>query len=277
MNDENDVRRRERIDGPKRWAADHLEILELIWAKFDADGDWPMASLLQRELFAAGRSFNADQFARSIPPQLGGLDTMSGKLRLTPRGLSFVAAARPLLENIPKLIEIAVQRYADPAVEPMISSSEFEGLLGIDARRVRQLSEILLRDSWLFRPAGDDPDGAQRFQVDESAILYVRDVRSVDDYFEAQDEVWYSVPRAGEIPYEISSDPEPVTDAMESSTVIRLQYEWTLGELLDGGALDACTWRVPPTSTWPRSRNWFQRPLALNESSCSSTSKGRGT
>ena len=228
-------RRRERIEGPKRWAAEHLELLELIWAKFDADGDWPDAKLLQRELFAEGGSFDADQFARAIPPTFGRLDTLSGKFVLTPRGLSFVAGARPLLDSIPKLIQIAVQRYADPAVEPVISSSEFEGLLEIDARRARQLSEILLLDSWLFRAAGNAPDEAQRFQVDESAILHVRNVQSVDDYFEAQDRVWYSVPRAFEIPSPIPSDTELLAEVMADSIVIRLEHDWTLGELLDGG------------------------------------------
>ena len=60
MTDEDGVRRRERIEGPKRWAADHLELLEMIWAKFDADDDWPDAKMLQRELFAAGRDFDVD-------------------------------------------------------------------------------------------------------------------------------------------------------------------------------------------------------------------------
>ena len=117
----------------------------------------------------------------------------------------------------------------------MISSSEFQELLGIDARRARQLSEILVRDGWLFRPAGNDSDGAQQFRVDESAILHVRNVRLADDYFEAQDQVWYSVPRAGEISYAPASDPEPAPDGVTNRTVIRLHYEWTLGELLDGG------------------------------------------
>lgn len=230
-----ELQRRERIEGPKRWAAEHRELLELIWAKFDADGDWPNAKLLQRELFAEGRSFAADEFSRSIPPPFGRLDTMSGKLVLTPRGLSFVAEARGLLDNIPKLIQIAVQRYADPAVEPVISSSEFEGLFEIDAGRARQLSEILLQDSWLFRAAGDTPSEGQRFQVDESAILHVRDVQSVDDYFEARDRVWYSVPRAFEIPSPILIDNELLPGVMTESIVIRLHHEWTLGELVDGG------------------------------------------
>jgi eukaryotic-like serine/threonine-protein kinase len=235
VNQSEEVRRRQRIEAPKRWAAENAEILELIWAKFNADGEWPNAKLLQRELFAEGRNFDADQFARSIPPSFGRLDTLSGKLLLTPRGLSFVDAARPLLDIIPKLIRVGIQRYADPAVEPVIGSSEFEGLLDIDSRQARQLAELLLLDGWLFRAAGGDPGEDQRFQVDESAILHVRDVRSVDDYFEAQERVWYSAPRAFEIPSEISAALTLPQEVVDDRTVIQLQYQWTLGELLDGG------------------------------------------
>jgi predicted nucleotide-binding protein len=206
------MQRREQIEGPKRWAVENVELLSLIWSKFDADGDWPNAKLLQRELFAAGQGFDANQFARSIPPSLGRLDTLSGKILLTPRGLSFLHAAGPLLSSLGRLVCVAVERYADPAGDPVISSSEFEGLLDIDGRRARQLAEILQHDGWLFRPAGGGVDEGQRFEVDETAVLHVRNVRSISDYFDAQDRAWYSVPRAHAIPQAIPIGPMPVDE-----------------------------------------------------------------
>jgi hypothetical protein len=177
------------VESLTRWAIEHLGDLTLIWDRFKADGEWPEARLLARELFGAGRDFDVDRFSRTMPPQLGRLDTSSGKLMLTPRGLSFVEDARPLLSNIPKLVRIAITRYGDPAVEPIISSSEFERLLGVSEREARQLSDLLLLDSWLFRAAGNDDQQKQQFQIDASAILRVRSVTSLADYVAAQDTI----------------------------------------------------------------------------------------
>ena len=177
------------VESLTRWAIEHLGDLTLIWDRFKADGEWPEARPLARELFGAGRDFDVDRFSRTMPPQLGRLDTSSGKLVLTPRGLSFVEDARPLLSNIPKLVRIAITRYGDPAVEPIISSSEFERLLGVSEREARQLSDLLLLDSWLFRAAGNDDQQKQQFQIDASAILRVRSVTSLADYVAAQDTI----------------------------------------------------------------------------------------
>ncbi|MGI8411188.1 MAG: hypothetical protein ACR2LV_01230 [Solirubrobacteraceae bacterium] len=87
--------------------------------------------------------------------------------------------AKPLLSNIPKLLHTAIERYGNPDVEPVISSSEFGQLLGISHLAARRLAELLLLDGWLFRAAGNDDDGWQRFQIDESAILRVRNARSL--------------------------------------------------------------------------------------------------
>lgn len=174
-------------ESPEQWAAEHHDDLQLIWDRFNTSGEWPEAKLLARELFGAGRDLDINTFARTIPPRLGRLDTQSGRLLLTPRGLSFVDDAQPLLSNIPKLLHTAIERYGNPDVEPVISSSEFGQLLWISHLAARQLAELLLLDGWLFRAAGDDDDGWQRFQIDESAILRVRNARSLKDYFAAQD------------------------------------------------------------------------------------------
>lgn len=199
--------RHDPFEGPRLWAVDNRDLLDLIWAKFVADEDWPNAKLLHRELFAEDKHFDANEFAMAIPPSLGRLDPTSGKIVLTPRGLSFVEQARPVLDSMASLVSIAVQRYRTPG-DPVIGSSEFEGLLDIDARRARQLAEVVSQDSWLFRAAGGSINEGLRFQIDETAILRVRDVETIEGYLDAQAKAWYPDPprRAG---IQIANQPEP--------------------------------------------------------------------
>jgi Fic/DOC family len=172
----------------RRWAADHLDELTLIWERFKPTGEWPDSKQLARELFGAGREFDVALLSRSMPPRLGRFDRASGRVMLKPRGLSFVADAQPLLSNIPKLVRIAVERYGDPTVEPIISSSEFPELLGLSDLEARELSELLLLDGWLLQAFGNDDQGNQQFQIDSSAILRVRNAQSLRDYFTAEDD-----------------------------------------------------------------------------------------
>lgn len=181
----------ERLDEPNRWALANRGFLALIWAKFVADEDWPNGRFLQRELFGKGRQFDLAEFSLRMPPMFGRVEPSTGKIHLTPRGLSFVLAARPVLDAMADLVRIAVERYADTDGEPVINSAEFEGLLGIDPGRARLLTFILLEDHWLFRAAGGAVNEGQRFQVDERAVLRVNDVHAIEEYLDAQAATWY--------------------------------------------------------------------------------------
>jgi hypothetical protein len=113
---------RERTEAPVRWAKANAEILGMIWDKFEKTGESPQASDLQRELFRAGRRFNATEFGREMPGTLGHLDVSNGTIILTPRALLYVPAARAVLDRIAQLVRILVDRYAIERVQPEISS-----------------------------------------------------------------------------------------------------------------------------------------------------------
>jgi predicted nucleotide-binding protein len=179
------------VDAPRLWVAEHADLLQTIWAKFDSDGEWPNVKGLQRELFGTPLEFDADELGRSFPPPLGRVDVSAGKIILGPRGLAVVPAAEPLLRALVALVDVALDRYEDTSRDPEISGREFEGLLGIDARRARQLEEILTLDAWLLRPAGGAIGEDIRLAIDDSAVRYVREVTSIDDYLEAQDRMWH--------------------------------------------------------------------------------------
>lgn len=65
--------------------------------------------------------------------------------------------------------------------------AQFERLLGVSELEAHQLSDLLLVDGWLFRAFGNDDQGRQQFQIDPSAVLRVRNVRTPEDYFRAGD------------------------------------------------------------------------------------------
>jgi uncharacterized protein (TIGR02391 family) len=187
---------------------ENLKILGVIWIKLVADDDWPNAKLLQRELFAQGELFDSNAFVWNTPPSMGRYDGSSGKIMLTPRSLYFVEAARPVLDRMADLVKTAVERYKTPGQDAVINSSEFEGLLGIDARRARLLTQVLLEDSWLLRPAGGSINEGQRFDVDDRAILRVGEISSIDEYLDAQEKDWNSAPRGTAIPQPLVEAPE---------------------------------------------------------------------
>jgi uncharacterized protein (TIGR02391 family) len=194
---------RERVEAPRRWAAENVEVLHMIWEKFDATGEWPQASELQRELFRAGRRFSATEFGRQMPGALGHLDVSKGTIILTPLALSYLHAPRLVLDRMAQLARILVERYAADGVEPEVNSEEFHELLGIDEQQTRQLATLLMNDRFLFLPAGGRlEDSTQKFRADEDSVIELANVQSIDDYFEVQNRIWYSAPRAGEIPQE---------------------------------------------------------------------------
>lgn len=185
----------------------------MIWTKYDSDGEWPKVKPLLRELFGTEHEFDGIELARSLPGSLGRVDASADQILLRPRALAVVPEAEPLLGNLVALVDIALERYEDTARDPVIDSREFDGLLGIDAHRTRQLAEILELDSWLLRPAGGTVAGEDiRFAVDDVAIRYVREVYSIDDYFDAQDRMWYPAPQPDAIQEQITTEAESVAE-----------------------------------------------------------------
>ena len=66
--------------------------------------------------------------------------------------------------------------------------------------RPDKLAILLMQDRFLFRPAGGRiEENTQKFRADENSVIELPNVQSIEDYFEVQNRIWYSVPRAGEI------------------------------------------------------------------------------
>lgn len=152
-----------------------------------------------------------------MPPQLGRLDPMSdGRIMLSPRGLSFLPSAAPLLQAFIGLIRRAIARYEDAAGEPIIAAAELPELLGIDAELARRLEQLAMLDTWVLRPAGGYPGtGDLQLAINESVAFVVADVETVEQYLRLQLEKWCPdpAPPVGLAVPEQPVDPQPADPA----------------------------------------------------------------
>lgn len=126
-----------------------------------------------------------------MPPALGRLDVShENRILLTPRGLSYTPAAKPLLLAFTKLVRIAIKRYEDLAGQALVGAAEFQGLLEISEKSARALEEVARLDQWLLRVAGS-ADGHLLFSVDERTVFAVADVETLEQYLQLQLQSWY--------------------------------------------------------------------------------------
>jgi hypothetical protein len=113
----------------------HGDLLQLVWDSFDRDGEWPDAAELTRRHFRQQPRRDYTEIARRTPASLGRLDlgpNNVNRIVLTPRALSYVPAAGPLLEAFFALIREAIQRYENTETESVVTAHELPGLLDID-------------------------------------------------------------------------------------------------------------------------------------------------
>jgi hypothetical protein len=172
------------------WAEVHSDLLSVIWERFAPDASWPNARFLSRELFVANQRVNVTAISQQMPAPLGRLDSTTGTIVLTVRGLSYVPAASPLLDVYVRLLQEAVARYGTEGVDPVIRSAEFEGLFELSSTQARQLEELASVEPWALGQAGG-VRGDLRFAIDEHVVFEISDVQSVEDYLEVQARAWW--------------------------------------------------------------------------------------
>ena len=214
------------LERSARWAEEHAEVLRIVWDRYARTGDWPDPVRLTRELFVHGPRLNFTVLAQDMPSPLGGIRIVSTGadrvVALTPRGLSYVADAAPLLVDFFRLICLARERFADIAEPAILRSAEIAARLGVDEGRMRQLERMALEDGWLLRAHGGEP-GAMGFQVDEHAALATADVESIEDYFEAQAQAWW--------PTSVSSSPSVLLSEESGDVDLKPSFRLTLEDL----------------------------------------------
>lgn len=200
------------------WARENSDVLAVVWERFAVDAEWPDALVLTRQRFSVRPRRDFTAAAREMPPALGRLDIAGGPQRivLTPRGLSFVPSAAELLDDFARLVRIGIDRYADQEGEAVIGAAELQGLLDIDELRARQLEQIVLLDSWLFRANGGSPGaGDLRIAIDDHVVLLVADIKTAPEYLEAQATAWWPDPADSSITRE-----ELAAGQLETITIV---------------------------------------------------------
>jgi hypothetical protein len=172
------------------WATEHLDLLKACFERFQSDGEWPTLEELQHHFERAGVDINVSQIAYAIPRPLGFVEQQ--RLVLLVRGLSYVSAAAPLLDDWCAALRIAYEKwFRDPSDE--LSRSEILRLLGEDPRRTWLVSLILKRERWPFGSGRGGPEDDWSAEI-ISDIRIVRDAHSAEEILEARREIEFPPP-----------------------------------------------------------------------------------
>ncbi len=169
-----------------RWAAAHVHFLEVVFARFDADGNWPALEDLQRRLDREGDEIDLLAGVRTLPKELAFRDLATSRIILKVRALAFVPAAKPLLNACIRVVQLAVGRYLAADGTPRLTASDLPDELGLDGTTSRKVSALLDNEPMIFGGGTGrltDPTWERDLLP---SIRAMRGVDSVETYLEVQ-------------------------------------------------------------------------------------------
>jgi hypothetical protein len=161
-------------------------MIEIVFAWFLREGEWPRTDDLQRQLFRAGvRNLNPQSIADSRP-HLPGQLAMAHKERiiLGARHVLGVPAARSLLELTVAATLEAVEAYRGPSERPSVRYDN-EKFFRFDADTVVRLPRFLEADhpdAFAGGSVGDQWD----LMVDAALVTSFEGIRTPEDYVDRQ-------------------------------------------------------------------------------------------
>jgi KAP family P-loop domain len=187
-------------------------VLEAIAQPFLATGEWPELAPLQRHLASQQLDVDLRAELQAMPDRAFIDNDGAGRQRavLALRGLLSIPEAAPLLSKLMEVVRLVVDRYSDTAQEPIVHRSDLAAL-GFDEMTQRQVSELLLRDGWLFGGGQGGATEDWRRDISEGAWR-ARRARTVEQLLRARDGLPVEEP-APQPEEEPAPEPEPETEA----------------------------------------------------------------
>lgn len=210
------------------WAAEHRDLLERCFERFQEAGEWPTLEQLQHDYEVAGRDEDVSRLAFAMPRPLGFVEQQ--RLVLLVRALSHVPDAAPLLEDWSTVLRLAYTKWRDDPSAELTRADALQVLDG-DPQRTRYAALLFFRERWPFGSGrgGIDDEWSQEII---SAVRDVRAARSPADIIEARDRTELPPPGPTLDP---DPPPQPATRPSAPNRAWRLVSENTLIATVIGG------------------------------------------
>jgi hypothetical protein len=172
------------------WARQNSVLLDLCFAEFRKAAQWPRLESIEHRLELAGHTIAAKDLVRTMPESVGFVE--DGRLVLLCRALLTVEAAQDLLEDWFKSVRLAYVRWMENP-DNELDSGQIAARLDGDAVRLRQVSTLLLRESWMFGSGhGNAEDEWAREIVD--GVRVARDAKNARELLDVRAAIEWSDP-----------------------------------------------------------------------------------
>lgn len=170
------------IDAADSWAEEHLGLLSATFDSFVASEEWPLMEELQHRFEVEGQFFDVERLGWQMPRSLGFVE--QGRLVLLCRALLDIPAAESLLEDWFRVVRYSYECWLGDRKAELISH-EVVDLLDGDERRTRLVSQLLLREGWMFGSGTGLPTGYWTREI-TAGVRVARGTGSARELLEAR-------------------------------------------------------------------------------------------
>lgn len=162
-------------------------VRELTLLHFLADGDWPYACVLQKELARWNETFDVRSAAARMPAGHGFVDAR-GRIVLTPAGMCGLVSARELLAGFVGAVRLGHERYlASGARDARISARDLTDAIGLSKRDAERVAKLLDTVTELFTHRARIAGRRIEWTIDES-IRHYASVVTIDEYLTVREQ-----------------------------------------------------------------------------------------
>jgi hypothetical protein len=172
----------------ERWARENRALLEVCFSEFNRSGKWPTLTKLEHRLELDGSTTSARSLVGEMPVPLGFVE--QERLVLLCRGLLQIEGTERLLDDWFRSVRKAFFDWMhDPDV--VFGSEQVSAIVDDDEGRLRRVSTLLLRESWMFGSGSGDASGPWTREVDPG-VREARDASNAHELLDARAAVEWS-------------------------------------------------------------------------------------
>jgi hypothetical protein len=177
------------------WAKKNQAFVEIVFERFNIDGEWPQLPGLQRALdrfdedLVEPQNLDVEAISRTMPVEYGIKDYSQQRVSLKVRSLATVPAAVPLVEAFMRVVRLTVHRYLAEDGPPKLRSQDLTGELAMDEETARRVAVLLDSEPLLLGGATGILTDVNWERDLAQTVRQFRNAPDVDSYLAAQTQV----------------------------------------------------------------------------------------